>query len=154
MCKDNNIVSDTLNEKQEKTLMALLNLIIPPSKDGRLPGAADIDFLTYIHNEKLYPLIQNVLINVIEESHGEYDQDFSALSAYHQLHLTDQLRRRHNRFFTLLVTHIVRCYYQHDKVLEAIGLEARPPFPDGYRLEEGDLTLLEPVYKRGKIYRD
>lgn len=154
MYKDNNIVSDKLNEKQEKALMALLNLIIPPSKDSRLPGAADIDFLTYIHEKKLYPLIQNVLNNVIEESHSKYDQDFSALSASNQMQLTDQLRRRHNRFFTLLTTHVVQCYYQHDKVLEAIGLEARPPFPDGYRLEEGDLTLLGPVYDRGKIYRE
>ena len=40
------------------------------------------------------------------------------------------------------------------KAVILIGLEARPPFPQGYLLEEGDLTLLEPVYLRGKIYRD
>ena len=47
-----------------------------------------------------------------------------------------------------------RTYYQHDDVLKAIGLEAPPPFPKGYELEEGDILLLEPVYYRGKIYRD
>ena len=47
-----------------------------------------------------------------------------------------------------------RAYYQHDDVLKAIGLEARPPFPKGYEVEEGDILLLESVYYRGKIYRD
>ena len=46
------------------------------------------------------------------------------------------------------------CYYQNDKVLEALGLEARPPFPQGYHLDQMDFGLLEPVKKRGKQWRD
>ena len=52
MSKDKKIVSENLDEEQEQTLIAILNLIIPPSEDGKMPGAADIGFLAYIHNEK------------------------------------------------------------------------------------------------------
>jgi hypothetical protein len=33
-------------------------------------------------------------------------------------------------------------------------MEARPPYPKGYQVVQGDLSLLEPVRARGKIYRD
>jgi hypothetical protein len=45
-------------------------------------------------------------------------------------------------------------YYQAPRVVEALGLEARPPHPKGYEVELGDLTLLDEVRRRGKLYRD
>jgi len=33
-------------------------------------------------------------------------------------------------------------------------MEPRPPFPKGFTIEEGDWTLLDPVRRRGKLYRD
>ena len=38
--------------------------------------------------------------------------------------------------------------------LEALGLETRPPFPEGYHVDEMNFELLETVKKRGKIWRD
>ena len=154
MSKDKKIVSENLDEEQEQTLIAILNLIIPPSEDGKMPGAADVGFLAYIQNENIFPWIREGLINIIEESHNKYSQEFSSLSGSEQTQFIEKLRRRFLQFFNRLTTQVIQCYYQHDDVLKAIGLEARPPFPQGYLLEEGDLTLLEPVYLRGKIYRD
>ena len=154
MSKDTKFVSENLDEEQERTLNVLLNLFIPPSEDGKIPAAADVGFLAYIHNENILPWIREGLINIIEESHKKYSQEFSSLSGSEQTQLIDKLRGRFRHFFNRLTTQIIQCYYQHDNVLEAIGFEARPPFPKGYLLEEGDLTLLEPVYLRGKIYRD
>ena len=48
----------------------------------------------------------------------------------------------------------VQCYYRDDRVMKAIGMERRPPFPLGFQVETGDLSLLEPVRARGKKYRD
>jgi hypothetical protein len=48
----------------------------------------------------------------------------------------------------------VTCYYQQDRVLEGLGMEARPPYPKGYQVPQGDLSLLDPVIARGRIYRD
>jgi len=35
----------------------------------------------------------------------------------------------------------------------ALGLEARPPFPKGYVLEQGDWSLLDAVRKRAPFWR-
>ena len=154
MSIEKNHVSENLDVEQERTLMAIVNLIIPPSEDGKMPSAADVGFLAYMYNENFLPWIREGLIVIIEESQNKYGQEFSALSSSEQTRLIDKLRRRLLQFFNRLTTRVIQCYYQHDEVLEAIGLEARSPFPKGYLLEEGDLTLLEPVYERGKIYRD
>jgi hypothetical protein len=47
-----------------------------------------------------------------------------------------------------------RCYYRDDRVMRAIGMEVRAPYPLGFKVEQGDLSLLEPVRLRGKKYRD
>jgi len=117
-------------------------------------GASDIVFIDYTNNENLLSLIQEGLIKIIDESNNQYGQEFSALSVTEQLEIVNGLKRVLFRFFTELTTQVVQCYYQHDDILKAIGLDARPPFPKGYEEEEGNLTLLEVVYLRGKIYRD
>jgi hypothetical protein len=148
------IAPGMLNEEQERTLNVLLNLIIPPSEDGKMPSAADVGFFAYMHNENLYSWIREGLLSIGEETHNMYGKEFSVLSGSEQTQLIDRLRRKLFRFFSNLATQVMLCYYQHDHVLEAIGLEARPPFPHGYLVADGDLTLLEAVYERGKIYRD
>lgn len=150
----NRIISENLNEEEDRTMIALLNLIIPPSDDGRMPGAADVGFHSYFRKKNLVSWIREGLLSIGVESHNKFGQEFSALSGSKQTQLIDGLRRRHFRFFNQLATEVMQCYYQHEHVLKTIGLEVRPPFPLGYLVEDGDFTLLEPVYERGKIYRD
>ena len=154
MKTDSKLINENLDKEQKRTLTSLLNLIIPASEDGKMPGASDIGFIDYINNEKLLSLIQEGLIRIIDESNNQYGQEFSALSVAEQLEIVNGLKRVLFRFFTDLTTQVVQCYYQHDDILKAIGLDARPPFPKGYDVEEGDILLLEPVFLRGKIYRD
>jgi hypothetical protein len=45
-------------------------------------------------------------------------------------------------------------YYQHPRVVEALGLEARAPHPKGFSMEPDDWTILDPVRARGKMYRE
>ena len=49
---------------------------------------------------------------------------------------------------------ILQCYYRDDRVVSALGLEPRAPFPKGHTLEQGDWSLLDPVRKRAKMWRD
>ena len=154
MQNDVNLDFDVLNHEQERTLMALLNLIIPPSEDGKMPGAADVGFLTYLHKEDLFPCANEELLFINNVSHEVYNQDFSALSESKQKQLIDKLRNKLSKFLSWLTSQVIHCYYQDDEVLRAIGLAARTPFPEGHFLEEGDLALLEPVYQRGKFYKD
>ena len=45
-------------------------------------------------------------------------------------------------------------YYQHPRVLSGLRLEPRPPYPKGYEMEPSDLSLLDPVRGRPKLYRE
>ena len=56
-------------------------------------------------------------------------------------------------FLADLARQTVSFYYQQDRVLEAIGVEARAPYPQGFEVVSGDLSLLDPVRRRGTIYR-
>lgn len=143
-----------LSDEQERTLAALLNAMIPPSKDGRMPGAAEVGFVAYLESRRLIEWLQGGLAALAEASRNAQGREFWALDQAKQTAVFDGFRRRHFRFFGELCTHVIQCYYEDDRVLEAIGLEARPPFALGYVVEEGDLTLLEPVEGRGKIYRE
>ena len=49
---------------------------------------------------------------------------------------------------------IVAAYYRDDRVLQALGHEARAPFPKGYVLEQGDWSLLDVVRGRQPFWRD
>ena len=49
---------------------------------------------------------------------------------------------------------ILAAYYRDDRVLLALGLEARSPFPKGHTVEQGDWSLLDPVRRRAPFWRD
>jgi hypothetical protein len=49
---------------------------------------------------------------------------------------------------------ILGAYYRDNRVLIAIGHEARAPFPGGYFVEQGDWSLLDPVRRRAQFWRD
>jgi hypothetical protein len=50
-----------------------------------------------------------------------------------------------------VVVHLYQAYYQHPKVLEALGEPPRPPFPEGYALEPTDPQLLEALRTRARL---
>lgn len=49
---------------------------------------------------------------------------------------------------------ILQCYYRDDRVLRSLGIEPRPPFPQGHVVEQGDWSLLDAVRDRPKLWRD
>jgi hypothetical protein len=55
---------------------------------------------------------------------------------------------------TALGRAVLQCYYRDDRVMLALGLEARPPYPKGRELEQGDWSLLDAVRGRPRMWRD
>ena len=49
---------------------------------------------------------------------------------------------------------ILSAYYRDDRVLVALGHEARSPFPKGYEVEQGDWSLLDTVKQRVPLWRN
>ncbi len=54
----------------------------------------------------------------------------------------------------LILAAVAQCYYRDDRVMRSLGMEPRPPFPQGFTVEQGDWSLLDPVRARPKLWRD
>jgi hypothetical protein len=79
---------------------------------------------------------------------------FADLDASKREALALSFRERGDVHPGVLARVILQCYYRDDRVVRSLGLEPRPPFPKGYTLEQGDWSLLDPVRKRPKMWRD
>jgi hypothetical protein len=145
-----------LTSLQNETLSVLLNMILPPSADGRMPGAAGMAALIgqIAEARTTLPALRECLDQLDHEAVTQYGAPFAAVDEVRRVSLLDQMRTQDPSALQQLALETVTCYYQQDRVLEGLGMEARPPFPTGYQVEQGDLSLLKPVIARGKIYRD
>ena len=157
MAKDDIIGTDNpLREDQRRILGIVLDLIVPASDDGSRPSAADIDVLGYIRNVESHTLdsLRGDLDRLDDEARQLHGEAFASLDPASRQGIVDAIRESEPHFMRTLAMQTVTCYYQDDRVLEALGVGARPPFPKGYEVPSGDLSLLEPVRQRGKVYRD
>jgi len=157
--KDQDAASDPgsmLTAAQLAILDAVLNLIVPPSADGRMPGAAEVGVLAYLFAEApdALPVLRLELEELERRSRERFALGFAELEEGERRSLIESMRAQAASFLNRLAMETLACYYQHDRVLEGLGMEARPPYPKGYQVVQGDLSLLAPVRARGKIYRD
>jgi len=145
-----------LTSGQLATLDIVLNMIVPPSADGRMPGAAEVGVPAYLYAEApdALPVLCQELGQLDRHSRERLARGFAELEGHERMYLIEAMRAQAPSFMSRLAMETLACYYQHDRVLEGLGLEARPPYPKGYQVVQGDLSLLEPVRARGKIYRD
>ncbi len=153
---DNLITSDNpLPIDARDALRILVHMMIPPSEEHAVPGAADdtifADILATAHTYQ--PAVDEVLQALNEISNKFSDVDFSGLSEDDRQHVTAELRRDQPLLVSALVAITAQCYYRDDRVMQSLGMEVRPPFPQGFALEKGDWSLLDPVRKREKFYR-
>ena len=159
MTTDRTDIADSgqpLTTGQRASLDIVLNMIVPPSADGRMPGAAEVGVPAYLLAEA--PDALGVLCGELEalerRSRERFARTFTGLEAHERNSLIEELRAQAPSFMSRLAMEALACYYQHDRVLEGLGQEARAPYPKGYQVVQGDLSLLEPVRVRGKVYRD
>ena len=153
----NGIPSDgSLNEEQSHSLKFLLNMIIPPNQEKGMPGAGELDFVSYVHEfaPDQIKAIQSELDLLEQESQHQYKCSFTDLDPSDRELLVDQMRKKDTQFAQHIVVQTMGCYYQDDKVVTALGVETRPPFPKGNEVVSGDLSLLDPVRKKKQMYRD
>ena len=153
----NMIVSDSfITEAQSHSLRALLDLIIPADEDRGMPSAADLDFVGYVNEFASNQVagIKTELDSLDRVAQTETGSLFGELGKDDQKALCNHLRETDPRFAIAIVMQTLNCYYQDDQVVTALGWEARPPFPKGNDVPQADLSLLDPVRERGRIYRE
>lgn len=138
---------------QLRALTAVLDTIIPPDGDGRLPGAGEIGVADTIAQRapELAPVVVHGLA-LLDELAGACG--FAELTGADRAAALNEASLQDPGFLPGLIFHTYAAYYQNGRVLEALGLEPRPPHPKGYDLEDGDFTLLDEVRRRPKLYRE
>lgn len=141
-----------LTAAERRTLRCVAALMIPASSAHGMPGAED---------PKIFEDIVSTLGRDLDAA-GRAMRHLDALAggsfadapASAQLSVAQLFQRAHPALAAVLVAVTTRCYYRDDRVMLAIGMEPRAPFPKGFEVAQGDWSLLEPVRARGRIYRD
>ena len=147
------------SEDQMRTLAAALDEIIPPRSDAALPGAGTLGVGTYIeHALQQTPDIRAVVeagLSALDSlATARHARGFATLAHADRLAVLNELASTDLAFLLTLTLHGSVGYYQDGRVLHALGHAPRPPHPDGYEVPPNDLTLLEPVRRRAKMYRE
>ncbi len=144
-----------MTEEQALSLPILLDMIIPPDSNRGMPGAGEMDLVGYLleFQPDQIEAVQRELDWLNRAARERYRHSFADLQQNDRDRLVARLRAEDARFAEHVATHTVACYYQDDRVLVALGMEARPPFPMGHEVASGDLSLLDPVRRRKHLYR-
>ncbi|RYE10527.1 MAG: hypothetical protein EOP22_04080 [Hyphomicrobiales bacterium] len=141
-----------LTDHEKQILRTIVGHVIPASGSLGVPGADDetifADILTSVRRDEA------ALREAIDVVDGAADGGFLALSRPQQAELLGRFRQSHPTLARSCEVIAARCYYRDDRVMRAIGMEPRPPFPLGFDVVPSDLSLLDPVRQRGKIYRE
>jgi hypothetical protein len=146
-------------DRPDDSLACVLDLLIPSSGDGRMPGAGELGLAVQIERVLARdPGLRAVVaagIEALEDLARERGAPaFAALAGSERLAALNEVAAAQPGFLPGLLFHTYVAYYQEGRVLEGLGLDPRPPFPTGHVLEPFDATLLEPARRRGKLYRD
>lgn len=143
-----------------RALAHVLDDLIPPSGDGRLPGAGTLGLAAYLDTAldvmpELKAMVAQSLTALDALARRRDPGGLDALGAADRAAVLLELASSDDALPPILAIHAYTGYYQQPQVLEALGLEARPPHPKGYEMAENDLSLLDPVRARGKrLYRE
>jgi|SRR5579872_500154 len=145
-------MSDTLSPAESRDLRCIAGLMIPASTEFGVPGADDAIIFADIVKSlgRDLPDVCRALGTIRELGGGA----FADLDVARRETVAAAFRERGGTEVATLSRVILQCYYRDDRVVESLGLEARAPFPKGHTLEQGDWSLLDPVRKRPKMWRD
>ena len=141
-------------ERQQLLLRAIADTIVPANTTYAVPGAGDdrifADLLTVA---KAHASTLGSLLDSIDQFSREHHQGgFLEVSHDARLSTAEAFRAAYPNDTTLLETLVIQVYYRDDRVMRSLDMEVRPPFPNGFVVEEGDWSLLDPVRARSEFY--
>ena len=146
-----------LTAAQRELLSRVLDRIVPAG-DG-MPGAGELGVGEFVESAAgssagQTRLLVDVLtrIGIAGESHGS--GAFGELDDAARDEVLRAVESDAPEFFDELVRLTYVGYYSQPRIAAGLGLEARPPQPLGFELEQADLSPLDNVRERGPVYRE
>jgi hypothetical protein len=155
---DEGTMDGRLSAGEERALAAVLDEIIPASGDGRFPGAGEVGVAATVAGlvrdiaELRTPVLQG-LATLAALAARRSPEGFASLAPHERRAVLDELAATDAAFLPTMTFLAYVGYYKERRVLEALGLPARPPHPQGHEVKPNDLTILAPVRARPKMFR-
>ena len=142
----------SISSSEAETLRDVAATMIPAHEAFGLPAASDSAILADIVRSigRDLPLIRTALAEIDKRAGGA----FAALDRERREALINNWYAAGGAPARALGRVVLSAYYRDDRVLRALGQEARAPFPQGHAVEQGDWGLLDPVKRRAPFWRD
>lgn len=141
-----------LTSTELRDFRRLAGFMVPASADYGVPGADDAaifaDIVRSLGRDR--DDVRKALA-MLREIAGS---DFAGLDEAEAEAAAMTLLGREGPTITALGRTVLQCYYRDDRVFRSLGLETRPPYPQGRVLEQGDWSLLDAVRGRPRLWRD
>jgi len=135
-----------------RDLCDIAGTMIPANAGRNLPGADDpaiqADIVRTVGRD--LPLVKEAIAAIAAKSGGA----FAALNVDRREALINDYYASRSAPVMTLGRVILGAYYRDDRVLTALGVEPRAPFPKGFTVEQGDWSLLDAVRNRPQLWRD
>lgn len=130
------------SKDEQNALNMLVGHIIPASDAYNQPSASD-------------PVIFSDILASGAELHGKLAKALASLPTDGDITFEHamEFKAAFPAEAEMIQVLTAQCYYRDDRVMAALNIDVRAPFPKGYQQEPNDLTLLDPVRARGEIYR-
>lgn len=141
-----------LTPAEYRELRRLTAFMVPASAEYGVPGADDetifADIVRSLGRDRASVRTALAMLRDIAEG------DFAGLDGAKAEAAATTLLRHEGPAVRALGRAVLQCYYRDDRVMRALGLEARAPYPRGHVLEQGDWALLDAVRDRPRMWRD
>ncbi len=144
-------------DDETEALKIIADAIIPASAEGDLPSAADAVIFADILTTALsrHGAVQSALAALDSAARESQGKTFTALAAEQAPldSVIEAFRGSYPEEADLLAMLTVQCYYRDDRVMQSHGMETRAPHPEGFTVDQGDWSLLEPMRNRPEFFR-
>jgi len=146
-------------DAQQRVLAHVLDDIIPASADGRLPAAGALDVAAYLDQSLgalpgLKEMVAQGLDALDALARQRHPHGLDGLAADERAAVLAEHAGSEHSFPPILILHTFAGYYQDPRILALLGMPSRAPHPQGYEMAPDDLSLLDPVRRRGRMYRE
>ena len=144
-------VDSPLTPAQRDDLRAVAGVMIPASGEFDVPSADDpaiqADIMATLGRDT------GLVWEALDQLARRAGQPLASLDPVRREAVAAELRAKGVAALATLARVVLQCYYRDDRVVRSLGLEPRPPYPQGHVLEDGDWSLLDPVRARPPMWR-
>lgn len=132
----------------------LAERMIPADRERGLPSGSSVGFLEFLILEKKDALVLEHAVIIENAARVHTGQSLREMPDPMFQELLRTARSELEPSIRIVGPELLKAYYTHPAVREAIGVGSGAPFPRGYSVYAGELELLEPVFERGPIFRN